>query len=140
MLEIRPDLVIPENELELVTSRSSGPGGQHVNKTETRVTVRFDIAASDSLEEAQKQRIRRRLASRINKRGVLRVSSQRHRSQADNRSEALDLMAELIRRALERRKRRKRTRPSRAARRRRLKNKRHRGRIKKLRREPRRDD
>ena len=66
-----PGLEIPEGELEFVASRSGGPGGQNVNKVSSRVTLRFDVGHSGSLNEEQRTRIQRRLATRINKDGVL---------------------------------------------------------------------
>lgn len=139
-ITVNPRLTIPEREVSFETSTSSGPGGQNVNKVETRVTLLFDLAASESLEPEHKQKIRNRLATRINKAGVLRVVSQKHRSQSANRQAATERFAALLAEALEETPRRKKTRPSRAARRRRLKKKRRRSEIKKLRKPPRRED
>lgn len=139
MVEITPTLEIPDSELELRTSRSSGPGGQNVNKLETRVTVRFDVAGSPSLGEEERERIRERLGSRISKAGVLQVSSQRHRTQAANREAAVTRLAGLLADALEPEAERKPTRVPRAAKRRRIQEKRRRGRLKELRGTPRPD-
>ena len=87
-LDIGGGVRIPADELSYRTSRSSGPGGQHVNKVETRVTVLFDLDGSPSLSEAQKERVRERLPTRITKAGVLWVVSQKHRSQKANRDAA----------------------------------------------------
>ncbi len=139
MVEITPTLEIPDSELELRTSRSSGPGGQNVNKLETRVTVRFDVAGSPSLGEEERERIRERLGSRISKAGILQVSSQRHRTQAANREAAVTRLAGLLADALEPEAERKPTRVPRAAKRRRIQEKRRRGRLKELRGTPRPD-
>jgi len=129
-------LQIPEAELAFSASRSSGPGGQNVNKVSTRVTLRFDVAHSPSLSEPQRRRIRLRLRTRITRDGVLVVASQRHRTQAANRAAATERFAELLRDALRRRPVRKKTRVPRAAKERRLEQKKRRGRTKKLRSRP----
>src|SRR3954447_9912601 len=123
-IEIAGGLVLPEEELSFATSRSGGPGGQNVDKLETRVTLRFDLAGSPSLSEEQKARLRERLATRITRDGVLQVSSQKHRSQGANRDAAVERFAELLRENLREEPPRKKTRPSRAAKARRLEEKR----------------
>ena len=100
MIRILPGLSIPESELEFTASRSSGPGGQHVNKTNTRVALRFNVEASARLSREQKRRIRSRLARRIARDGTLRVVSQVHRSQLANREAAEERLAALLRAAL----------------------------------------
>jgi len=130
MVEINPSLSLPDGELELRTSRSAGPGGQNVNKLETRVTVRFDVTGSPSLTDDQRRRIQERLGTRISKAGVLQVSSQRHRTQAANREAAVARLAGLLAAALEPEAERKPTRMPKAAKRRRLEEKRRRGRLK----------
>ncbi|MEA2599612.1 MAG: ribosome-associated protein [Acidobacteriota bacterium] len=125
MIQITPDLSLPDEELSFTTSRSGGPGGQNVNKLETRVTVRFDLVGSPSLSEEQRARLRERLATRITKDGVLHVTSQRHRSQMANRDAAVERFVELVQEALREEVPRKKTRPSRAAKARRLDEKRH---------------
>lgn len=133
MIEITPTLSIPDDELTFETGPSSGPGGQNVNKVETRVTLLFDLAASPSLDDEQRALITEALATRINRHGVLRVSSQRHRSQAANREEVVERFADLLRQALTRDPERRPTRKPRAVARRRLKAKRQRSQTKKLR-------
>lgn len=108
-------------------SRSSGPGGQHVNKVETRVTLLFDLDATTDLTEEEKARVRARLAGRINREGLLRVVSQRHRTRERNRQAALERFAELIEAALAVSKTRKKTRTPATAERRRIEVKRQRG-------------
>lgn len=132
--------VIPESEVEFVFSRSSGPGGQNVNKLETRVTLLFDLRGSVRLTEAQKRRIGARLATRINKDGVLRVVSQRHRTREANRKAALFRFHELLEEALREQRPRRKTRVSRAARRRRVEAKRRRGGVKRSRKTASEDD
>ena len=126
MIQITPDLALPDEEISFATSRSGGPGGQNVNKLETRVTVRFDLAGSAALSEEQRARLRERLATRITKDGVLHVTSQRHRSQMANRDAAIERFVELVGEALREEVPRKKTRPSRAAKARRLDEKRRR--------------
>jgi ribosome-associated protein len=124
MIPIDDNLAIPEEDVSFATSRSGGPGGQNVNKLETRVALRFDLAGSSSLSEEQKARLRERLATRITKEGILQVTSQRHRTQGANREAAVERFAELLRDNLREEAPRKKTRPSRAAKARRLDSKR----------------
>lgn len=124
MIRINDDLAIPDEEVTFATSRSGGPGGQNVNKLETRVTLRFDVAASPSLTEEQKARLLERLATRITRAGIFHVSAQKHRTQGANRDEALARFAGLVREALEEETPRKKTRMSRAAKARRVEEKR----------------
>lgn len=109
---INDSLTIPLEELSFTTSRSSGPGGQKVNKTSTRVTLLFDVEHSQSLNATQRSLIRYRLHGRINAEGVLRVTAQRERSQASNRDLALSRFAELLREALSTAPPREATQPS----------------------------
>jgi ribosome-associated protein len=120
MIQITEDLAIPDEDIVYATSRSGGPGGQNVNKLETRVTLRYDLAGSAALSEEQKTRLRERLATRITKEGVLHITSQRHRSQMANRDAAVERFAELVREGLKEEAPRRKTRPSRAAKARRL--------------------
>jgi ribosome-associated protein len=93
-------LEIPDDELEFTTSRSSGPGGQNVNKVSTRVTLLWDVQHSASLSDQEREAVRNRLGGRINRNGILRVVSQRHRTQSANREAALARFADLISEAL----------------------------------------
>lgn len=132
-LPIAPGVAIDPAELWFTFQRSSGPGGQNVNKVETRVTLHFDLAASTSLSDEQKQRIGRRLATRINRDGIMRVVASRHRTQSANRRAAIERFAELLADALQPAKTRKKTRVSAEAKQRRLDQKRRRGQLKRLR-------
>ena len=129
-IPIRPGLAIPAEEVTFTASRSSGPGGQHVNVTESRVTLWFDLEASPSLSESQKARIRERLAGRIGKDGRLRLSVQSARSQHQNKAAALELFAALLAQALTPRKARRPARPTKASQERRLDAKRRRSAVK----------
>ena len=100
MVFIADDIEIPDAELAFTTSRSSGPGGQNVNKVNSRVTLLFDLDRSPSLLEEQRALIHERLTGRINKQGVLRVIVQRHRTQLANREEAVRKFADLLHAAL----------------------------------------
>src|SRR5690242_12184208 len=100
VIEITPDLSIPESELSFSASRSGGPGGQNVNKVSSRVTLEFDVLTSTTLSGEQRQLIVKKLASRISKEGILRVVSQRTRSQDMNRSDAQRRFVELLQNAL----------------------------------------
>jgi ribosome-associated protein len=125
--------LVPEAELHFRASRAGGPGGQHVNKASTRIEVLWDVARSPSLDEALRQRLLQRLASRMDAAGVLRVVAQERRSQLQNRLAAVERLQRLVNQALHEPKVRKPTRPSRAVKQRRLAAKRRRGDAKKLR-------
>ncbi len=136
-LEVRGDLRIPAEEIHESASRSSGPGGQHVNKTETRVTLRWNVAESRVLGEERRSRLLSRLSARITNRGHLVVHAQRFRSRGRNRALARERLAELVRDALRQRRARVPTRPTRAGRERRLDAKRRQGALKRGRGRPR---
>lgn len=132
-LAILPGITIPVSELEFRTSRSGGPGGQNVNKVESKVELLFDAANSPSLTGAQRSRLMERLKSRIDSSGVMHLSSQISRSQLANRELVVGEFVRLVRVALKPAKKRIKTRPSKASREERLKWKRIRSEKKKYR-------
>jgi len=129
-MRVTRSVALPLAEVELRFSRSSGPGGQHANTSETRVEAVFDVAASQALTEAQKRRVVAKVGP------VLRAVAQDERSQWRNRELALERLVEELRRALRVERRRVPTRPTAASRERRLDHKRRRGAAKRLRRPP----
>jgi ribosome-associated protein len=133
-LPVRRGLAIPAGELRESASRAGGPGGQHVNKVSTRVTLRWNALESAALTPSQLARLRRRLRNRLTRNGELVVHARRHRSRARNRELARERLAQLVREALASPKPRVPTRPSRAARERTLAAKRQRSSIKRSRR------
>jgi ribosome-associated protein len=129
-IRVTRSVVLPLAEVELQVSRSSGPGGQHAQKSETRVVAVFDVEASNALTAAQKRRV-------VAKAGpVLRAVAQDERSQTRNRELALERLVAALREALRVERKRKPTRPTAASRERRLEQKRRRGDVKRLRRPP----
>jgi len=130
LLPIRPGLALPLSEIELRTSRSSGPGGQHANVTASRVEASFDVAASPTLTDEQRARISAKLGPRVT------ASAQDTRSQHRNRELALERLATRLAHALEVRRPRTKTRPTRASQRRRVDSKKRRGETKRSRRRP----
>lgn len=133
MLIVTDRVAIPENEIEKRFGTSSGPGGQNVNKVSTRVELRFDLEATESLPEWAIRRLKTLERGRITKDGVLRIVCQAHREQGRNVTEARERLAEAIRQALARPVKRKATRPTRASKERRLEGKRRRSQIKRSR-------
>jgi ribosome-associated protein len=129
-ISVTRSVAIPLDEIELRVSRSSGPGGQHAQKSETRVEAVFDVEASAALSPAQKRRVLSRLGP------VVRAVAQDERSQLRNRELALERLAERLREGLRVQRRRVPTKPTSAARERRLEEKRRRGVTKRLRRPP----
>jgi len=130
VLHIRSDLALPLSEIDLRTSRSSGPGGQHANVTASRVEASFDVAASPTLSDEQRARICSRLGPRVT------ASAQDTRSQHRNRELALERLASRLAHALEVRRPRTKTRPTRASQQRRVDTKKRRGEVKRARRRP----
>ena len=133
-IRITARVSIPADELAFQFSRSSGPGGQHVNKASTQVELTFDVAASPSLGEADRRRVLAALRPYLSGKGVLRLTCQSTRSQSRNRAEVVERFQALLRRALHVPKPRKPTRPTRASRERRLAAKRRRSLLKRGRR------
>ncbi|UCG58865.1 MAG: aminoacyl-tRNA hydrolase [Phycisphaerales bacterium] len=130
MIEIEDGIAVREDELVFKTSRSGGPGGQNVNKVNTRVTLFFDIAGCESLSGPQKRRVLSRLSTRADKKGVVRVVSQKFRTQKANRRAAVERLQQLLREALKTKPVRKKTQVPRRAHERRLEEKKLRGLLK----------
>jgi ribosome-associated protein len=133
-LAVNDRVAIPANELVIRATRSGGPGGQHVNRSSTRVEVTWGALESPVLDDEARERLRLQLASRLDSAGTLRVVAADTRSQTQNRDLALHRLAKLVREALVIPKRRRPTKPSRASKAKRVDEKKRRGTIKKARR------
>ena len=129
-LEINPSLVIPDAELDFKYTTSGGPGGQHANRSSTRVQLSWNIADSAAPNDTDRTRLLAKLGE------VVRVDVDDHRSQLRNKDIAAERLAEKVREALVRKRKRKATKPSRGAKRRRLEKKKQRGQTKALRKKP----
>ena len=134
MIEITDTISLDENEIQLDFVRSSGPGGQNVNKVSSAVQLRFDAAKSPALADGVRQRLRQISGRRMTSDGVLIIEARRYRSQERNREDAINRLTALLRQAAEKPRQRRRTKPSPAAKQKRLTSKRHRGEIKRRRR------
>jgi ribosome-associated protein len=134
MIVINRSISIDEGEIQQDFVRSSGPGGQNVNKVATAVQLRFDVRNSPSLPDDVRQRLMRLAGRQITDDGVLIINARQYRSQDRNRQDAMQRLVELIRRAAEKPKPRKNTRPTLASKVRRLESKRRHGEAKRLRR------
>lgn len=115
MIQVTPSLVIPDSEISERFVRASGPGGQNVNKVATAVELRFDPAQSSALSGEVRDRLRVLAGSRMTGDGVIVIDARRHRTQAQNREDARERLAELVRQALVRPRRRRKTMPGKAA-------------------------
>lgn len=111
----RPTVAFLERELMFSTSRASGPGGQNVNKVETKVTLKFDLESSSLLSEEEKTLLREKLKSLVTKDGMVIVSSQEKRSQLQNKEEVMLKFDRLLAKAFEKKKKRKATKPSKSS-------------------------
>lgn len=130
MLKINDTLSIPLQEISISAIRSRGAGGQNVNKVSTAIHIRFDVRASTAISDEDRERLLKIKDRRLSKDGVIVIKSQRYRSQDKNRSDALERLAEMIRKALVVEKPRKATKPSKKSRQKRLDEKTRRGRLK----------
>ena len=133
MIRINDHISIDEGEIEESFIRSSGPGGQNVNKLATAVQLRFDVRGSPSLPDAVRARLERLAGNRLTNEGVLVLTAQQHRSQDRNRQEALAMLVELVRAAAVAPVKRRKTRPTAGSRERRLAAKSQRGAVKRTR-------
>jgi ribosome-associated protein len=134
MIRVTAEISIEEREIEETFVRSSGPGGQNVNKLATAVQLRFDAGRSTSLPHGVRERLERLAGARLTREGVIVITAQRHRTQARNREDALERLIDLIRRAAITPRPRRPTKPTAGARRRRVEAKKRRSRLKRDRR------
>ncbi len=132
-LEVKPGVVIPGSELEITTSRAGGPGGQHVNKTDSKITIRWNVFTTVALTEQQKSRVIQKLQAQLSSQGDLIIHSSQFRSQEQNKQEAFARLALEVSKALHIPKKRIPTKVSRAATQKRLDTKARTGGIKKMR-------
>ncbi|MBL6998050.1 MAG: aminoacyl-tRNA hydrolase [Phycisphaerales bacterium] len=133
MIKVTKSLFISPRELKFIASTGSGPGGQHVNRVATKIVLLWDVDSSENVSTAQKNRIKQKLSTRINKAGVLRVTSSKHRSQKANKEATIARFALLLSEALATKKTRKKTKVSSSQREKRLESKKKRGVTKRLR-------
>jgi ribosome-associated protein len=134
VLDIAPGVRIPQSELEVQAITGGGPGGQHVNRSATRIVLRWNLARSSALTDEQRQRVAAKLASRVDADGWIRIVSGEFRSQLQNRRAAYERLAALLSRALVVQKKRRPTKPTKASVERRLTDKKQRSEKKRMRR------
>jgi ribosome-associated protein len=130
MLQVTPEIAIDDGEIEERFIRSSGPGGQNVNKVATAVQLRFDAWHSPAIDDRMRHRLRTVAGTRLTADGVLVIEARRHRTQAQNREDARDRLVALLREAAKTPRRRRATAPTRASQERRVENKKQRARTK----------
>jgi ribosome-associated protein len=133
-LNVTPTLAIPRSEIQYRASRAGGPGGQHVNTSSTRIELLWDLSASVAVSDEERERLRTKLAARLDSEGMVRVVASDRRSQGQNKQSADERLAALVKHALHVPKKRKVTKPTRAAKEKRLSEKKHRSDIKRKRR------
>jgi ribosome-associated protein len=133
MIRVTPLISIAENEITLGFVRSSGPGGQNVNKVSTAVELRFDAANSSSLSDEVRTRLVKIAGNKVTNEGILIIEARRFRTQEKNRADAINRLTELIRKATVKPGKRRKTRPTAQSREKRIKGKKLRGQVKKLR-------
>ena len=134
MIVVTPDIAIGEHEIKYDFVRSSGPGGQNVNKVSSAVQLRFDVNSNASLPPDVKNRLRKLAGKKLSTDGILVIQASRFKHQEKNRQDAVERLVHLIRQATVKPKKRVKTKPSRRAKQRRLESKRHRSRVKQTRR------
>ncbi|MBW3594526.1 MAG: aminoacyl-tRNA hydrolase [Actinobacteria bacterium] len=139
-VRVNRNVTIPSDELSFTFMPSGGPGGQHANRSSTKVVLEWNVASSRALGPRQKQKVQAALRSRIDSSGMIRLSSDRYRSQLRNRADVVNRLATLVATALRPVKPRTPTVPSASARDRRIREKKHRGDIKRARRRPHTED
>ena len=139
-IRVNRHVSIPHDEISFTFMPSGGPGGQHANRSSTKVVLEWNVESSRALGPRQKQKVQSALRSRIDASGVIRLSSDRHRSQMRNREDVVKRLADLVARSLRPVKHRTPTKPTASSRDRRIREKKHRGDIKRGRRRPGADD